>query len=167
MEEFTDMMRGPGGALSPMRETAEEARLLARCRAEEEAAAQRAADIQDTCDKLDAVFAPFLKDAMAAENEKSRISARAKKQFEGFKAYCVNFNPPLPYLPACSQAVAAFLCKHLDRGPTHLARLARSISDVHCALNFPDPCADILVRGLLRFSRETPPPFEPQTQEGN
>jgi hypothetical protein len=61
----------------------------------------------------------------------------------------------LPHLPAPPQAVAAYLSKHLDRGSAHVARLARSISTVHRAVGVTDPCDDILVKAVLRLSRET------------
>jgi hypothetical protein len=170
MTTYSNLMEDERGRLLPDPDPADLKRREEEAAREAEwtaAVQRREQQIDELCDEIDVVMAPFLKGAMALENQQSRISKGDKKRLEEFKAYCANFDPPLPSLPARSQAVAAFLCKHLDRGPIHLARLARSISNVHLALNFSDPCTDILVRGLLRFSREMPSPSEPQTQEGS
>jgi hypothetical protein len=102
-------------------------------------------------DLIDANLAAALKDELAAENLAARVTASHEADFARFQAYCKRWE--LPHLPAPPQAVAVYLGEQIDRGAKHLARLARSISIVHTALNFPDPCADVLVRAVLRLAR--------------
>jgi hypothetical protein len=161
-----DLMQGPGGFLALDRDEAEDERKRQQEREYSERMEKYAAEVQTICDKIDAAMAPFLKNQMAAENEKARVSARAKKDFEEFKAYCAKWDPPLPSLPAAPQAAAGFLAGEMEHGWAHVSRLCRSVSTVHKAVDLPDPCSDILVRGLLRLARESDNK-EPHTQEGN
>jgi hypothetical protein len=154
MKQATDLMQGPGGFLAPDRDDAEDERQRQKEREYSERVEKYAADVQDICDKIDAKMAPFLKTQMAAENERARISSAVKKDFKDFEAYCGRYEPPLPHLPARPQAVAAYLCSQMDRGPAHVARQCRAISTVHTAVGVDDPTRDILVRALLRLSRE-------------
>jgi hypothetical protein len=166
MKRETNLFEGECGPLDPLRDTAENERRRQQEAEWNKHVTEYAAKVQELCDRLDAAFAPFLKNQMAAENEKSRVSARAKKDFEEFRAYTARWEPPLPHLPARPQAVAAFICGEMENGSAHVSRLCRSISTVHKAVDLADPCSDILIRGLLRLARETDNK-ETQTQEGN
>ncbi len=134
-------------------------------RIEQEAAAlQVAADIQVLCDRIDAAMEPYLKEHLAAENSRARITRAAKRDFEKFKTYCAKYDPALPHLPAAPQAVAAFLCGGLAHGAAHVSRLCRSISTIHRALGFADPADDVLVRAIMgraRLEKKAP------SQKGN
>jgi hypothetical protein len=121
--------------------------IAARNQKAEEAA--RAAELG--LDVIDAALAPILKEELAAENLASRVTASHKADFVQFQACCKRQG--LPHLPAPPQAVALFLAEEIGCGAKLLTRLARSISIVHTALNFPDPCADVLVRAVLRLAR--------------
>src|SRR5262245_45454245 len=108
--------------------------------------------LQADLDGIDAALDPYLKDQLAAENAATRVTAAQKKDFERFKACCARWG--LPRLPAPPQAVAVFLVEETERGAAHISRLARSISTIHQAVNFSDPCKDVLVRAILRLARE-------------
>ena len=118
---------------------------------QEAAAAERAAEIEATCDEIDAFMIPLLKTELEQENAKARMSAATRKVFERFKACCASWG--LPALPAPPQAVAVFLTDKTTK-PTDVERLAKQISLVHRAVGHQDPCEDILIRALLRQVRE-------------
>jgi len=128
MKTEANLFDGPGGPLDPSHDPAEDERRRQQEREWNERVAQYAAQVQELCDKIDATMAPYLKNQMAVENEKARISAAIKRDFKEFEIYCTKFDPPLPHLPARPQAVAAFLCAQMDRGSAHVSRLARSIA---------------------------------------
>jgi hypothetical protein len=133
--------------------------------ARETAKAARDAEIQPTLDLVDANLSPHLKDELAAENLASRVSASQRLDFSRFQACCKCWE--LPHLPAPPQAVAVFLAEEIEHGAKHLARLARSISIVHRALNFTDPTEDVLVRAILRLVRTEKKTSPPQSEKGN
>src|SRR5262245_28404486 len=107
--------------------------------------------LQADLDAIDAALDPYLKDQLAAENAATRVTAAQKKDFEKFKASCARGG--LPRLRPPPQAVAVFLAEETERGAAHISRLARSISTIHQAVNFSDPCKDVLVRAILRLAR--------------
>jgi enamine deaminase RidA (YjgF/YER057c/UK114 family) len=117
----------------------------------EAAAAQRAAEIEATCDEIDAFMTPYLKAELELENSKARVNAATKKVFERFKACCASWG--LPALPAPPQAVAVFLTDKNSK-LADIEKLAKQISLVHRAVGYQDPCQDILIRALLRQARE-------------
>jgi hypothetical protein len=158
MRNIENMMEGPGGALSPLRDTAEEARLLEQAREQEAITAARTAEIQATCDEIDTALAPYLRIELSAENTKARVSRAAKKDFERFKTCCAKWG--LPHLPAPPQAVAVFLTDK-ETNQARISRLAKHISLIHRAVGFADPCDDVLVRAILRQARTD---TKPQTK---
>jgi|SRR5215475_8479827 len=54
----------------------------------EEAAAQRAAEIEHTCDSVDKTFSMALRNEMAAENKVARISRATQRDFAAFQKCC-------------------------------------------------------------------------------
>jgi hypothetical protein len=129
---------------------------------QEAAAAEREAEVEAICDDLDAAMEPYLREHLAAENVKARISPTAKKDFAQFKTYCATkWSIPLPHLPSRPQVVAAFLVsesKHHDAA--RVSRMAKNISTVHRAVGFADPTTDVLVQAVLRSIKTTPTPKE-------
>jgi hypothetical protein len=87
--------------------------------------------------------------------------AATQEDFAKFRECAESFG--LPSLPAPPQAVALFLAD--GRNASRIAKLAKSISIVHKAVGFSDPCDDILVRALLRMAREEEP-SKPEQQKG-
>jgi len=132
-------------------------------RKQEEAEAQRAAEIQHRCDGIDAVFAVALRKYVEAENKTARISSENYQDFEAFKECCREWG--LPHLSAPPQAVALFLARACDEkhGAEHIERLRNSIDVVHRATQMPSPCDDTLVRALMRAVRDE----EANEQKGN
>ena len=106
------------------------------------------------CDAIDKNLGLGLKAELALENAETRVTATHQKHFRKFKECAARWG--LPHLPAPPQAAAIFLAEESERGATatHVSRLAKSISQVHTALGFADPCDDVLVRAFLRCVRE-------------
>ena len=152
-------MTTPTGILGDTSEAAwAEARRLNEERRQNEAeAAEAAARIQYDCDVIDAALTPHLRDELAAENKIKRITDWQKADFKKFQAWCEQKAPQWPCaesaLPAKPEVCAMFLSENSASGIAHVSRLVNSISTVHRALNFNDPCEDVLVRALLRQIR--------------
>jgi hypothetical protein len=106
------------------------------------------AELQRVYDAIDATFAPHLKNELAQENARTRVRAGHKEDFARFQECCRKWQ--FPALPASPQAVVLFLA---EVEATQILRLANSISVIHRALNFSDPCDDVLVRALVRLAR--------------
>ena len=92
--------------------------------------------------------APHLKNELARENADTRVRAQHKKDFARFQEFCAKWR--FPALPASPQAVALFLA---GAEAAQISRFANSISVIHRALNFSDPCEDLLVRAMVRLAR--------------
>lgn len=150
-----------GGLLGPWPDEMEAEYQVHRAKADRERAKreteqrelERAAkEFEARCDKIEAVFALYLKDQLAAENAVARISDRQKADFARFQEYCRHWGwPDLPSVPA---AVATFLAREGDHhAAAHLSRLRNSISTIHRAVQMPDPTEDILVRAFMRLAQ--------------
>jgi hypothetical protein len=87
-----------------------------------------------------------------------------QEDFAKFRECAESFG--LPSLPAPPQAVALFLADGRN-ATARIAKLAKSISIVHKAVGFLDPCDDILVRALLRQAREESNNTPETQQKGN
>jgi hypothetical protein len=122
---------------------------LIRKRREKEAPeAKRAAEYQAGLDEIDKNLSAYLGKELKLENAKTRATQKAKDDFRAFQACCERWN--LPALPAPPQAVAVFLSEESGRGAAHVMRLRSSISTIHRATNFADPCDDVLIKALVR-----------------
>lgn len=106
------------------------------------------AELQRVYDAIDANCAPHLKNELAKENASTRVRAQHKKDFARFQEVCAKWQ--FPALPASPQAVAVFLA---EVEADQISRFANSISVIHRALNFSDPCEDVLVRAVVRLAR--------------
>jgi hypothetical protein len=123
-----------------------------RKRKEKETAdAKHAADYRAGLDAIDKNLSAHLGRELKLENAKTRVRAQHKQDFKSFQACCDKWG--LPDLPAPPQAVAVFLSEKSERGAAHVLRLRNSISTIHRATNFADPCDDILVKALVRLIR--------------
>jgi len=146
------VLDGNGGILSGVVIDFDEEKWFAdgRKHLAEMAEAKRAEEEQQrVLDAIDAALSPHLKDELAAENAADRVTKQQKDDFARFRKYCIE-KWELPYLPAAPQLIACFLG---NEPVAEGARLANAISVVHRAVNFPDPCEDILVRAYLRQVR--------------
>jgi hypothetical protein len=114
-----------------------------------EAAEQEAAG-QKILDYAEAMFFPWLKRYLEAENATTRITPKQKSDFKSFQEHCESWGL-IPQLPASPQMVATFLLVQALDGWAHCSRLLRSISTVHRAVGVDDPTDDILVRAVMRF----------------
>src|SRR5262249_32315775 len=123
-------------------------------RRREEAEAQRAVEIENTCDSVDKTFAWALRNEMAVENQVTRISPAVQRDFSAFQKSCSEWG--LPHLPAPPQAVVLFLAQASEKkhSAAHITRLRNSIDVVHRATQMPSPCDDVLVRALMRAVNE-------------
>src|SRR5262249_32159611 len=106
---------------------------------------------QPDLDAIDKALQPYLRKELGLEDAKTRPRARHKQDFKKFQACCAKWG--LPDLPAPPQAVAVFLSTESEQGAAHVLRLRNSISTIHRATNFADPCDDILVKALVRLIR--------------
>src|SRR6516162_1058550 len=135
-----------------MRETYKVTFEDSRKRKEKETAdAKHAADYRVGLDAIDKNLSAHLGRELKLENAKTRVRAQHKQDFKSFQACCDKWG--LPDLPAPPQAVAVFLSEKSERGAAHVLRLRNSISTIHRATNFADPCDDILVKALVRLIR--------------
>jgi hypothetical protein len=150
-----------GGLLGPWPDEAEMEYRAHKAKTDREGAKQQAEqreleraaeEFEARCDKIEAVFALYLKDQLAAENSVARITDRQKADFARFQEYCRHWGwPDLPSVPA---AVATFLARESDHhAAVHISRLRNSISTIHRAVQMPDPCEDILVRAFMRLAQ--------------
>lgn len=108
------------------------------------------------CDQIDKSFQPYLKGELAAENASRRISPSMKREFARFQKYCERWD--LPSLPAPPQALAVALAEESEHGAARVLRLCRAVSGIHCAVGFPDPAADVLIKAMLRLIRSEKQP---------
>jgi hypothetical protein len=150
---------GECGILSGTVDFDEIDRKRAEQRRQEQAAAEHERALQAELDGIDAYMLPHLKDELAAEAATMRPSPQAREDFEDFRDYCASNG--FPALPARAQAVAEFL---VSVG-ADAERVRNSITQIHNAVGFPDPCADILVRALMRLLRTEN--ATPQSEKGN
>jgi hypothetical protein len=102
-------------------------------------------------DAIDAALSPHLRKELERENAETRVTAKAKSDFKAFQKCCERWG--FPALPAPPQAVAVFLAEESERGASHVIRLRNSISTIHRATNFADPCDDILIKAMVRLIR--------------
>ena len=119
------------------------------------------------CDGIDKTLGLGLKRELAIENAERRVTATHQKHFRRFKDCAARWG--LPHLPAPPQAVAIFLVEQIHNGASakHVSRLAKSLSVIHRALGFFDPCDDVLCRSILRAAREDEPtPTQGTDQNG-
>ena len=125
-------------------------------RQNEVAAAERAADQEETKHQLETVIVGYLATHIAAElrdqKKKPETNTQNREAFLRFRAYCAKLD--LPALPASPQAVAGFLVSELDQDRAHLCGLLDSISSTHHKADLPDPTTDILCRAVLRICNE-------------
>jgi hypothetical protein len=135
------------------RERAEFARMDAQEKEQQQRAAEYEAELQRKYDSLESVFVPLLKSELEAENASTRVTDRTRADFGKFQAFCKEAG--YPSLPAAPQAVAEFLGSQIQYGPAYVTRLRNAISNIHTAvLGNEDPCADILVRALMRLAKQ-------------
>jgi hypothetical protein len=153
------------GILSGIHDSEEIDRQIAEDRRKEAAAAEHAAELEATLDRIEKAITIYvgneLRDEFAAQRKTEETSKRAHlKAFLKFKEYCLNFSVPLPYLPAAPQAIAAFLATEIAKGQSHLNRLCAAIAMMHRRVDLPDPTNDPLVRAVVRLAhkdRSSPP----------
>jgi hypothetical protein len=119
------------------------------------------AELQPEYDYIDAYLLPYLKDELAAEVATARPTPQAIKDFHAFRDFCKRNG--FPALPARPQPVAEFLAS-LE---SNASRFRNSISTIHRAVAFDDPCDDILVRALMRLLRSEKSNNSPQSEKGN
>jgi hypothetical protein len=117
---------------------------------------QEEAAREPLCDQIDKFLAPYLKSELAAENASRRISPSMKREFARFQKYCERWD--LPSLPAPPQALAVALAEESEHGAARVLRLCRAVSGIHCAVGFPDPAADVLIKAMLRLIRSEKQP---------
>jgi len=77
--------------------------------AEAQRAAERTAEIENTCDSVDKTFSWVLRNELTTENKVARISRAAQQDFTAFQKCCAEWG--LPALPAPPQAVVLFLAQ--------------------------------------------------------
>jgi hypothetical protein len=145
--------------LSGVHDTEEIDRRIAEDKAKEAAAAECAAVLEATLDRIEKAITVYvgneLRDEFAAQRKTEATSKRAHlKAFLKFKEYCLNFSVPLPYLPAAPAAIAAFLATEIEKGQAHLNRLCAAIALMHKRVDLPDPTNDPLVRAVVRLAHK-------------
>jgi hypothetical protein len=122
------------------------------------------AKVQATCQYVESLMLPKLVEQVKADFAQLKERAQrpsTQEDFAKFRECAESFG--LPSLPAPPQAVALFLADGRN-ATSRFAKLAKSISTIHRAVGFTDPCDDILVRALLRQAREEEATHE---QKGN
>jgi hypothetical protein len=153
------------GILSGTHDSDEIDRRIEEKRAQEAAAAEHAADLEATLDRLEKAITVFVGNELQAEFAAQKLSDESRKRahlgaFTRFRAYCARYSTPLPYLPAAPQAVAAFLATEIEKGQAHLNRLCAAIATMHKRVDLPDPTTDPLVRAVVRLALKDKPQTE-------
>jgi hypothetical protein len=97
-------------------EKAEIERQEAADRKRQEEEAQRAAEIEHTCDATDKTFSWALRNELAKENQVVRISPAVQRDFAAFQKCCSEWG--LPHLPAPPQAAVLFLAQASEKKHT-------------------------------------------------
>jgi hypothetical protein len=126
------------GILSGVHDSDEIERSIAEDKAKETAAAEYAAELEATLDRIEKAITVYVADELQAEFAEQRKSEETRKRahlgaFNRFKLYCTRFSTPLPYLPAAPAAIAAFLTTEMTKGQAHLNRLCAAIAVMHKA----------------------------------
>ena len=145
------------GILSGMHDSEEIDRRIAEDKAREAAAAEYAAELEATLDRIEKAITVYVGDELQAEFVAQRQSEESRKRahlgaFLRFKEYCKRFSTPLPYLPAAPVAIAAFLATEMSKGPSHLNRLNAAIAEMHKRVSLPDPANDPLIKAVIRLA---------------
>jgi hypothetical protein len=145
------------GILSGTHDTDELERRIAEDRRKEAAAAEYAAELEATLDRIEKAITVYVGDELQAEFAAQRQAEEKRKRahmgaFLRFKHYCIAFSTPLPYLPAAPAAIAAFLSTEIAKGQNHLNRLCAAIAEMHKRVDMPDPTRDPLIRAVIRLA---------------
>jgi hypothetical protein len=156
MEISNNLMEGLGGPLSPLRDTAEEKRLLEQYREKQEAEARREERLLKTCQELIELWQPGLESEIAREAEVTRDS-QVDKDWRAFRDFCKQYGAES--LPAEVGIILAFLGQSKAKD---VPRLHRNIGSVHRSY-FNDPTDDLLVRALVRQARASKTSKSPST----
>jgi hypothetical protein len=132
------------GILSGVHDSDEIDRRIAEDRSKEAAAAEYAAELEATLDRIEKAITVYVADELQAEFAAQRQTEESRKRahmgaFLRFKEYCGRYETPLPYLPAAPAAIAAFLSTEIAKGPNHLNRLCAAIAVMHKRVDLPDP----------------------------
>jgi hypothetical protein len=157
------------GILSGVHDPEEIGRRIEEDKAKEAAAAEYAAELEATLDRIEKAITVYVADELQAEFAEQRKCEETRKRahlgaFNRFKTYCVRFSTPLPYLPAAPQAIAAFLSTEISKGQAHLNRLCAAIALMHKRVDLPDPTHDPLVQAVVRLAhkdKSSPPAVNP------
>jgi hypothetical protein len=157
------------GILSGVHDTEEIDRRIAEDKAKEAAAAEHAAELEATLDRIEKAITVYVADELQAEFAEQRKCEETRKRahlgaFLRFKQYCLAYSTPLPYLPAAPQAIAAFLSTEIAKGQAHLNRVCAAIAMMHRRVDLPDPTNDPLVRAVVRLAhkdKSSPPAAKP------
>jgi hypothetical protein len=158
------------GILSGVHDPDETARRIEEDRSKEAAAAEYAAELEATLDRIEKAITVYVADELQAEFAAQRQSEETRKRahmgaFLRFKEYCAKYETPLPYLPAAPAAIAAFLSTEIAKGQNHLKRLCAAIAEMHKRVDLPDPTNDPLIKAVIRLAayndKSSPPAAKP------
>jgi hypothetical protein len=157
------------GILSGVYDSDEIDRKIAEDRRKEAAAAEYAAELDATLDRIEKAITIYVGDELQAEFAAQRQTEESRKRahlgaFLRFKNYATSYSTPLPYLPAAPAAIAAFLATEIEKGQAHLTRLCAAIATMHKRVDLPDPTTDPLVRAVVRLAhkdKSLPPAAKP------
>jgi hypothetical protein len=157
------------GILSGPSDPDETARRIEEDRSKEAAAAEYAADLEATLDRIEKAITVYVADELQDEFAAQRQTEESRKRahlgaFLRFKEYCARYSTPLPHLPAAPAAIAAFLTSEMVKGQSHLNRLCAAIAVMHKRVDLPDPTNDPLVRAVVRLAHKDK--LLPPTEKG-
>jgi hypothetical protein len=146
-----------GGIFGGVHDSDEIDRQIAEDKAREAAAAEYAAELEATLDRIKRAITVYVAGELQAEfaaqtQAKEKMKRTHLGTFNRFMQYCTNFSTPLPYRPAAPEAIAAFLSTEMAKGQRHLNRVCTSIAAMHERVNLPDPTTDPLVRAVVRLA---------------
>jgi hypothetical protein len=144
-------------------------RRIAEDRRKEAEAAEHAAELEATLDRIEKAITVYVGEELQAEFAAQRQSEESRKRahlgaFLRFKQYCARYSTPLPHLPAAPAAIAAFLATEIEKGQGHLNRLCAAIALMHKRVDLPDPTTDPLIRAVIRLAlkdKSSPPAAKP------
>jgi hypothetical protein len=141
-----------GGLLGPWSDDEEMAFRAYKAKTQEDRekeqaqAALDASALDHKLDVIDKLAFEHLKQELVALKDKSRTTARARRDYAAFRAFCSDQGLP----ETKPQAIFEFLVTQSDRGLARVKRLHKSIAAVQASIGHPGAADDLIIRALIQ-----------------
>lgn len=109
-------------------------------------------ELEESYGAIRASIGKYMRDACEVESRQPPITEQVKSDWKRFEDFCAENR--FPSFPAAPEAVAAFLSSERDAGLKRIEQMRDAILLKHSLLKEGNPCADLLVRAVVRSVRE-------------